>query len=257
MKIRFVGLVALYCALGLVLSLPGSDTGQSQATGGSSNSGLSPAEQDLLNEINQARAHPQLYASYLEKLKPLFNGNEYTPAGQEEGFKTEEGWSAVEDAIKFLRAAKPLGPLSMSHGLCLAAQAHVKDQSSTGSTGHKGNDSSLIEQRVKPFGTWQGGIGENLTYGNQSAREQLLAWLIDDGFPSRGHRRRIMSADYRVAGLSCGPHPEFQTMCVLTLAGGFVDRQTAKTVASPPTNTAKPNNKSKTTSAKSKKVPTN
>jgi uncharacterized protein YkwD len=256
MKIRFVGLVVLYCTLGLVLSFHGSDTGQSQATRNSSNDGLSQAERDLLNEINQARAHPQVYASYLEKLKPLFNGNEYKAAGQA-GIKTEEGWSAVEDAIKFLRATKPLGPLSMSHGLCLAAQAHVKDQSGTGATGHKGNDSSFIEQRVKAFGTWQGGIGENLTYGDESAREQLLTWLIDDGFASRGHRRRIMSADYRVAGIACGPHPEFQTMCVLTLAGGFVDLQTAKTVASPPTNTAKPNNKSKTTGAKSKKAPTN
>lgn len=252
MKIRLVGLVTLLCAGGLLLFSAGSDRGQSKANGNSSNSGLSQAEQDLMNEINQARAHPQVYASYLEKLKPLFKGNVYKPAGQDE-FKTEEGWSAVEDAIKFLRATKPLGALTMSNGLCLAAQAHVKDQSGTGATGHQGNDSSFIEQRVKPFGNWQGGIGENLAYGNQSAREQVLTWLIDDGFPSRGHRRRIMSADYRVAGLSCGPHPEFQTMCVLTLAGGFVDLQTAKTAATPQTNTAKPNNKSKTSTTKSTK----
>lgn len=256
MKIKFVGLVALFSALGLVLCFTGSDRGQSQATSVSSNSGLSQAEQDLLNEINHARAQPQVYVSYLEKLKPLFKGNEYTAASQV-ALKTEEGWSAVEDAIKFMRAAKPLGPFSMSHGLCLAAQAHVKDQSGTGATGHKGNDSSLIEQRVKAFGTWQGGIGENLTYGNASAREQVLTWLIDDGFPSRGHRRRIMSSDYRAAGISCGPHPEFQTMCVLTLAGGLVELQTAKAAASPQANTAKPNNKSKTTGAKGKKVPTN
>ena len=254
MKIRFVGLVALCCALGLALSFPGSDTGQSQATSNSSNNGLSQAEQDLLNEINQARAHPEVYASYLEKLKPLFNGNEYMPTGQE-AFKTVEGWSAVEDAIKFLRATKPVEPLGTSNGLRLAALAHVKDQSRTGATGHKGNDSSLIEQRVKPFGTWQGGIGENLGYGDASARERLLTWLIDDGFPSRGHRRRIMSADYRVAGVSCGPHPEFQIVCVLTLAGGFVDLQAAKAATATPTNTAKPNNKSKTTGAKRRRVP--
>jgi uncharacterized protein YkwD len=152
----------------------------------------------------------------------------------------------VEDAIKFLRATKPLGPLSMSQGLCLAAMAHVKDQSGTGATGHKGTDNSFIEQRVKPFGTWQGGVGENLTYGNQSAREQLLTWLIDDGFASRGHRRRLMSPDYKVAGVSCGPHPDFQTMCVITLAGGFVDLQPATTTASPPTKPGTSSNKSKT-----------
>jgi hypothetical protein len=107
--------------------------------------------------------------------------------------------------------------------LSLAALSHVKDQSASGATGHRGNDSTFIEQRVKPYGTWQGGIGENLTYGNSSARERVLTWLIDDGFASRGHRNRLMSDNYRVAGISCGAHPEFGSMCVVTLAGGFTD----------------------------------
>jgi hypothetical protein len=254
MRIRLVGLVALCCALALIVSFPRSDRGQSQTTKTSSANGLSPDEQDLLDEINQARAHPQVYASYLEKLKPLFKGKEYKPTGQD-AFTTVEGWSAVEDAIKFLRSAKPLGPLTVSHGLSLAALAHSKDQGGSGATGHKGADTSLIEQRVKPFGTWQGGIGENLTYGNQSARERLLTWLIDDGFASRGHRARLMSSDYRVAGVACGPHPEFQSMCVITLAGGFVDLQPVKTATIPKTNTATSSNKSKTTNKNSNKGP--
>ncbi|HEV8588813.1 MAG TPA: CAP domain-containing protein [Pyrinomonadaceae bacterium] len=187
---------------------------------------LSNPERDLLSEINQARANPQLYASYLEKLKPLFSGKEYTRVGHDP-LVTEEGWSAVEDAIKFLKVTKPLPPLRLSQGLYLAAAAHVKDQSSTGSTGHKGTDSTFIEQRVKPFGTWDGGIGENITYGDDSARERILSWLIDDGFPSRGHRRRLLSSDYNVAGISCGAHPQWTAMCVLTLAGGFADVTTA------------------------------
>src|SRR5437867_3777449 len=126
MRVRLVGLVALCCACGLMASFSFSDRGQSQTTKSSANNGLSQDEQDLLNEINQARAHPQVYASYLEKLKPLFNGKEYKTATL--AVTTEEGWSAVEDAISFLRAARPLGPLSPSHGLCLAAMAHVKDQ---------------------------------------------------------------------------------------------------------------------------------
>ena len=198
-------------------------------------SGLSQAESDLLSEVNQARAHPAVYASYLEKLKPLFNGKEYRPSGQE-AYTTQEGWSAVEEAIRFLRAAKPQGPLNMSPGLCLAAATHVKEQSATGATGHKGADSTMIEERVKPFGTWQGGIGENLMYGNQSARERVLTWLIDDGFGSRGHRMRIMSQNYRVVGVACGPHPDFGSMCVLTLAGGFIESPSAKPATSTPAN---------------------
>jgi uncharacterized protein YkwD len=193
---------------------------------------LSNPERDLLSEINQARANPQLYASYLEKLKPLFSGKEYTRVGHDP-LVTEEGWSAVEDAIKFLKVTKPLPPLRLSQGLYFAAAAHVKDQSSTGSTGHKGTDSSFIEQRVKPYGTWDGGIGENIAYGEDSARERILSWLIDDGFPSRGHRRRLLSSDYNVAGISCGSHPQWTAMCVLTLAGGFSD--SSNTASAPAT----------------------
>ena len=222
MKVRLVGLVTL-CALTLILSIPGSREGHSQTT----KAALSQGEQDVLNEINQARANPQVYASYLEKLKPLFKGKEYQT--ETLAVTTKEGWNAVEDAITFLRAAKPVGPLSMSEGLCLAAIAHVKEQSGSGTTGHKTSGSgSLVEDRVKPFGNWQGGIGENLSYGNESARDRLLTWLIDDGFASRGHRKRLMSAEYKVAGLSCGPHPEYGTMCCLTLAGSFTDAAAAR-----------------------------
>jgi uncharacterized protein YkwD len=220
MKARLALSVALCIAVLVVTSIKSSQLTYSQTKKNTPT--LSQDEQALLNEINQARAHPQVYASYLEKLKPMFNGKTYKPDAQD-AFDTQEGWSAVEDAIKFLKGVKPLGPLNASTGLSLAALSHVKDQSSSGATGHRGNDSTFIEQRVKPYGTWQGGIGENLTYGNSSARERVLTWLIDDGFASRGHRNRIMSDNYRVAGVSCGAHPEFGSMCVLTLAGGFTD----------------------------------
>jgi uncharacterized protein YkwD len=241
MKVRL--LLSAFCTL-LIVVLSGSDRTRSQTSGG-----LSQAEHDLLSEINAARAHPGTYASYLEKLKPLFNGKVYSPSGQE-AYTTQEGWSAVEEAMKFLRAAKPQGPLNMSPGLCLAAATHVKDQSGSGGTGHKGADSTFIEERVKPFGNWQGGIGENLTYGNASARERVLTWLIDDGFASRGHRMRIMSENYRVAGVSCGTHPQFGAMCVLTLAGGFIELQPAKPVVNKNTNTNTKSNKSRNTNSR-------
>lgn len=234
MKFRLIGLFALGCTLAVAISsklvTTHSQTKKATPT-------LSKAEQDLLDEINLARANPQVYAGYLEKLKPLFKGKLYTMAGQEAALETQEGWDAVDDAIKFMRTAKPVGPLNTSTGLCQAALTHVKDQSATGATGHAGGDSMMIEQRVKPFGSWSGDIGENLVYGDESARERILTWLIDDGVASRGHRKRIMSQDFKVAGISCGPHPEYGAMCVLTMAGSFSDSSTAQ--AQP--NGSKPN----------------
>ena len=239
MKLQSVALLVLLAAIvfGLTVSI------EAQTKSTNANNPLSVPERDLLNEINEARAHPQVYASYLEKLKPMFSGKEYRRTGHP-SLMTEEGWPAVEDAIKFLQTAKAVPALSFSQGLYLAAQSHVKDQSVSGKTGHTGSDRTLVEERAKPYGTWQGGIGENITYGDDSARERILTWLIDDGVPSRGHRLKLLSTDYNVAGISCGAHPEFSAMCVLTLAGGFTD--TASTSSA--TNSAKTTSTTKTSS---------
>ena len=231
-------LPAIVASVLIVLAISSSPAIYSQGTASPTGSTLSKDEQELWNEINQARAHPDVYASYLEKLKPLFAGKVYKGT-----LETQEGWAAVEDAIAFLRTLKPQSPFTMSQGLCKAAAAHMRDQGSSGTTGHKSTGSGLmIEDRLKPFGTWQGGIGENLSYGNDSARERVLTWLIDDGFATRGHRKRVMSADYRVAGLSCGKHPQYEKMCVLTLAGGFTDAVAVKSVETPtPVNESPPN----------------
>ena len=256
MKVKFA-LIALVAAFATFTAFQSTHSQTNKSSG--SGVGLTDSERDLLNEINQARANPLLYATYLEKLKPQFSGKQYTPAGKDP-LTTEEGWNAVDEAIKFLKALKPLPPLITSNGLSQAALTHVKDQSISGGTGHRSGNSNMIEDRVKPFGRWEGAIGENICYGNDSARERLLTWLIDDGFPSRGHRRRLMGSEYQVAGISCGSHPQWSAMCVLTLAGGFSEfnpgTTAAKTVNTPAKTTAPAKTTSKTTSSPAKTTST-
>src|SRR5205807_8158474 len=105
--------------------------------------GLSPAEQDLLDESNQARAHPDVYAKYLQSLKPFLMGKDYQPNGQP-ALTTQEGWNAVQDGINFLSTAKPQGLLNISHGLRLAAVTHFRHPNATGATGHRGTSTSMI-----------------------------------------------------------------------------------------------------------------
>jgi uncharacterized protein YkwD len=177
----------------------------------------------VLKEINLARTRPAEYAAHLEKLKPLYKGNVYhAPGGTP--LATQEGWKAVEEAIAFLRALKPLQPFGFSDGMCSGAGELVKDQSRTGATGHKGSDGSFCEQRITRYGSWVSPVGENLSYGRHSARERVIQLLIDDGFANRGHRKRLLDPSYKVAGVSCGEHPSEGTLCVITIAGGFTDR---------------------------------
>ncbi|HEX8070383.1 MAG TPA: CAP domain-containing protein [Pyrinomonadaceae bacterium] len=195
---------------------------------GASNHSLSAFEAEMLREINLARTRPREYAAYLEQLRPYFKGKLYQQPGRP-GLTTEEGAAALEDAINFMRAAKPLGPYDVSRGMCLGANVLVKDQGAKGLTGHRGTDGNFCEKRLEQFGAWQGTVGENLSYGKDTARERVLTWLIDDGVADRGHRNRLLSPDFKAVGVSCGDHAQLGTMCVLTFAGGFTDAAPGRT----------------------------
>jgi uncharacterized protein YkwD len=211
--------LALFC---LLLSLTFAPA-RSSARQVSSTKGVAAAalEQEVLREINLARTRPAEYAAYLEQLRPYFNGKEYRRPGMPV-LLTQEGAQALDEAISVLHAARPAPALSLSQGMCSGARELVREQAGTDSTGHRGADGSLCEQRAQRFGKWQEPIGENLSYGSDTARERVLTLLIDDGFANRGHRKRLLDASFRVAGIACGDH-KLGAMCVITLAGGFTD----------------------------------
>ncbi len=220
-------LVLSFAALALLFALTQQPPAAARQLAASKTAATGALEQEVLKEINLARTRPAEYAAYLEELRPYFQGKEYRRPGRT-GIMTEEGTRALEEAISFLRAAKPLPPLALSRGMCSGARELVKDQSGTDVTGHKGSDGSFCEQRAQRFGSWTDPIGENLSYGDDTARERVLTLLIDDGFATRGHRKRIFDAAFKVAGVACGDH-KLGAMCVITLAGGFSDGAAART----------------------------
>lgn len=69
-----------------------------------------------------------------------------------------------------------------------AAADHTKDMGFAGKTGHVGTDGSNVFFRIKRYGKWKGGCGENLAYGPKTGKGVLLNLLIDDGVPDRSHR---------------------------------------------------------------------
>ncbi len=193
----------------------------------------SAIEQELLYEINLARTKPAEYASVLEKMKPSYSGNEFRQGGGKQSIITVEGWRAVEEAISALRGASPAPALAASVGMCCGAGELTKDQKTSGRTGHKGSDGSYCEQRAERFGTWTAPIGENLSYGNLSARERVTGLIIDDGVSNRMHRKRLLDPGFKVVGIACDEHSAEDTLCVITLAGGFMEKTTAAGKSAP------------------------
>jgi uncharacterized protein YkwD len=183
---------------------------------------LSRLEREVIDEMNLVRTDPRGYMRHVEKLRDHHVGGGVFEFNSGR-FASKEGLAAVEEAIDFLKKAKPVGPLSPSKGLSLAAKSHVDDIGPAGFLTHTGTDGSTMKARIEKQGSWQNTIGENMAFGLNSGRDIVVQLIVDDGVPDRGHRGNIFKAQYRVAGVSTGNHKVFNTCCVIDYAGGFSD----------------------------------
>lgn len=184
---------------------------------------LTAVEKAIVQEVNLARTDPRRYATFVEEVRRSYDGKRLIRPG-DIPLVTQEGAKAAEEAIRFLRKQKPLATLAASQGMSLAARDHVKDQGPSGKTGHDGSDGSQPWDRVSRYGTWESKTAENIAYGHDEAREIVIALIIDDGVKSRGHRKNIFDPELRIIGVAVGSHAKFGTMCVMTFAGGFLEK---------------------------------
>ncbi|SHG96296.1 CAP domain-containing protein [Ferrimonas marina] len=203
---------------------------------------LDEIERAVFHQVNFARTDPQGYAEQvLIPMRPYYQGKLIVapPWYQErpdrvQKVATTEGAAALEEAIAYMLSAQPIGPLTVVSGLNRAAELHQREQQASGQIGHLGQAGSTAAERIAMFGLTDALIGENLFYGNgeQWIGELIvMALLIDDGVPDRGHRRELMEPKYRLIGLAYGPHPVFGAMCVQSFAVEFTEHEKPRTVA--------------------------
>lgn len=182
---------------------------------------LTEAERQIIIEINMVRTDPSEYARrYLVPLQAYYHDKLLQFPG-EVAISTNEGIHALDECIKELQAAKPLVPLFPPKGLTLAARDHAEDQAKNGTTGHTGSDRSTMETRLNRYGKWDISAGENISYGNVEAKRIVTSLLIDDGVPSRGHRKNLLNGTFKFVGVSVGPHQIYKHICVMNFAGSY------------------------------------
>ena len=175
------------------------------------------------DETNTLRRNPAAYAAHLERMLPRFDGTLLERPGRPY-LRTEEGASAVREAIAALKSRKPMPPLRWSKGLAAAAADHVRDQGPGGHMEHRGTDGSNPAKRAERYGRWITGMAENIAYGENPAREVVIQLLVDDGVRDRGHRKNLLNPDWGTEGVACGPHKEYEQMCVMDYAVRYVER---------------------------------
>lgn len=185
---------------------------------------LSEIEKQIVIELNRVRTKPKKYSElYLEPMRSLFRGNILQYPG-EIAIRTNEGVSALNECISVLNKTKPMGVLETTEGIHIAAKVHMQDQSNIGGTGHSGSDGSSPFQRMERYGQWQQTAGENIAYGQNNAQRIVIGLLVDDGVPSRGHRKNILNTDFGVVGVSHGTHPKIRNVTVMDFAGEYKDK---------------------------------
>jgi uncharacterized protein YkwD len=177
----------------------------------------------IIHEMNLARQNPALYATLLQQRRQNYSGGVCLLPGNVR-LHTHEGVRALDDAIRFLHRAKPKPPLALSPGLCLAAADHCREQAG-GATGHYGNHGSDPGNRISRYGVVSQGWAENIAYGRHTAREIVLALIVDDGVRGRGHRKNIFNPTYNVAGAAYGSHARFGSVCSIDFASGYAENR--------------------------------
>ena len=186
------------------------------------NSGL-VSNQQILDEINLARTNPNFYISLLEDMKKYFDGNYYKEPGEITQI-TYEGVGAVNETITALRNYGTRSALILSEGISKGCLDHVNDHGSKGLTGHTGSDGSEPWDRANRYGKWSKSFGENISYGEKTARKIVLQLIIDDGVPSRGHRENIFNSKFTKLGAAFGSHSKWDYMCVIGFAGEYEEK---------------------------------
>ncbi|KAJ8603385.1 hypothetical protein CTAYLR_004290 [Chrysophaeum taylorii] len=168
----------------------------------------------IVREHNFARAKPAEYAE--TRVVPLldkFDGTTFDNA-----LSTREGRKCAEELANVLRETEPCQPLELDAGISKAAQRHADDVGANGIMAHVGTDGSEVGDRLRREGEWWGSCAENLSFGFETPEDVVLWLLIDDGVPSRGHRKNILDGSLQRVGCSTPTEHETGTCVVLDYA---------------------------------------
>ncbi|MBK9796534.1 MAG: CAP domain-containing protein [Holophagaceae bacterium] len=196
----------------IALALPGQEAAVPKATA---------FERAVVQEMSDARTAPRAYARHLRELRGFFEGMLWHRPGRVP-LRTEEGVAALDEAIAFLEAVRPVGPLRFNEGLARAARLHAQDIGPRGALEHLGADGAKLSTRLNRLGTWHGTIGENIGTLEEDPRQVVIQLLVDDGVPGRGHRLNLFNPDFHQAGAGRAPHREYRVVTVIDYADGFV-----------------------------------
>lgn len=147
---------------------------------------MNQEELEMFAEINLLRKNPAGYAVYVETyIKELQARNELSAI------------KSARELITELKKTPKLPVLEAKDCVYLAAQKHGEEQRTRGTLNYDGLDGTWPWDRLmRECPEVQDG-NENLIGGVPSVRTAVLMLLVDDGIDGRGHRKTLLSPDWR------------------------------------------------------------
>jgi uncharacterized protein YkwD len=111
---------------------------------------------------------------------------------------------------KDLKETKNLPLLYPAEDLSKMARAHAEKSGKQGTTGHQNFD-KRSEEAFKTYDSF----GENCAYGFESAFDNVVELLVDEGVNSLGHRKNMLNPEFNALGVSIMPHKSFRYNLVM------------------------------------------
>lgn len=158
-------------------------------------------EKLCLEEINKIRTNPQAYIpvikAYVDSVLSVFDGVRGGNSGMESLYE------CAFELIQILKIQEPLPELKPKVCLLIAARKHGQWLLDNDLSQHRGLNGSSPGQRMRlecgESSDWSS--GENLWVCTEEPKIVALGWLIDWGYPGRGHRKALLASRYTVVGI--------------------------------------------------------
>ena len=177
---------------------------------------LTDYDKNLIREVNQLRTNPVKYAEKLEKAKQYFKGNVWEHPDLKAGIATQEGAAGYDDAIRFLKAAKPVGGLIPSKALMKIAQEMLR--------AYQRDKEVDIDETIAKYGEHDGEFCPLIEYGGRNPEMTVINLLVCDGDKTRSYRKTLFEPTVKKIGVSNGTHKMFKDISVIISCDVFENK---------------------------------
>jgi len=127
----------------------------------------------------------------------------------------QEGVEAVDRAIQYLHSVTTTGEnFRLSKGLSQAAKELCE-------ISYDKVGQFVDESLIRKHGNFYGQMEQYLAFMNNSPREIVLEWILDDGNQNGEHRQMLFSNEFKFVGIASGPHKDHQRITCVILVTEF------------------------------------